>query len=102
MIYPAKFDKWLEAAGLSSADIRLSPSEGGYAIDQWPASLGKAPTPEDIEAWDPPLPPEKIDHAAEVEAAVTAAKSARTVVSTISVVEAINARVAELEKRLGL
>jgi hypothetical protein len=69
--------------------------------------LGPPPTPEEVAKFAAPayVPDEAliaVDHAAEVEDALIAAKSARTVVSTISVAEAINARLAALEAKLGV
>lgn len=74
---------------------------GNIEIVDWPEGLGKAPTSEEIDAYVPPIPPEKIDFAAEVDAAVTAAKSARTVVSAIEITERLAARVADIEARLA-
>lgn len=90
--------------------LAAHPAPGASAYDdgsgrglrlKWPEGGGKAPTREEVDAYVPPPPPEKIDHAAEVKAAVTAAKSALTVVSAIEITERLAARVAELEARLA-
>jgi acyl-CoA reductase-like NAD-dependent aldehyde dehydrogenase len=59
-------------------------------------------TPEEVAAWQAPA---IVDKAADVEAAMAAAKLGTAAVKATAAVEAIeklNARVAELEKRLGL
>lgn len=53
------------------------------------------------EYLQPPPPEPVVDHAAEVEAALAAAKSARTVVSTLALIERLAARVVELEARIA-
>lgn len=98
----AKLDAYLSERhpGQKFPGIR-NDGRGNIEIVEWPAELGKAPTPEEIEAFEPAPPPEKIDYAAEVDAAVTAAKSARTVVSAIEITERLAARVADIEARLA-
>lgn len=107
-----KFDGWLKAKSqeiFSDArpwdhGVRLA-NDGdgsGTKILAWPEELGKPPTPEEIDAWQAPA---AVDKAAEVEAAMLAAKAgtaAAKATAAVAAIEKLNARVAELEKRLGL
>lgn len=108
----AKFDQWLRAKGTEVFDSERSWEYGvklandgdgtGTKILAWPDELGKPPTPEEVAAWQAPA---IVDKAADVEAAMAAAKLGTAAVKATAAVEAIeklNARVAELEKRLGL
>ena len=57
--------------------IRLTGlGNGTTRLDEWPESLGKPPTPTEVEAWDPPSPgPSK---AAEIDDALAEALAAST------------------------
>lgn len=99
MVYPEILPKFAEATLENLEEVRLRPVEGGYEIDSWPT---KRPTLAEVLAWQPEAKPAPVDHQAEVEEALTVAKSGPTVARTLAVVERLVARVAELESKLGL
>jgi hypothetical protein len=99
MIFPTSLPQFAEATLANLEEVRLRQVEGGYEIDSWPT---KRPTLAEVLAWQPEAKPAPVDHQAEVEEALTVAKSGPTVAKTLSLVERLVARVADLEKRIGL
>ena len=106
MIYPDKIGEYCKTHFPNHVGplgpICLINRGDGPTIERWPEELGKPPTPEEVEAWRPTLP---VDQKAELAAAMEAAKSgtaATKATAAVDAIEKLNARVAELEKRLGL
>ena len=82
-----------------AGDCSLRKVDGGIVITRWDRQ-DVPPDKDTVDKFVSPPPTEKIDHQAEVEEALTIAKSGPTVAKTLSLVERVVARVAELEKRL--
>jgi len=106
-----KLGAWIQAnhpaAYGPGGAIQLRAAKGEHGellaeIVSWPEELGKPPTLEEVDAQPDPV---IVDKAAELDAAMLAAKSGTAAVkatAAVDAIEALNARVAQLEKRLGL